>query len=112
MSQEDYRRGLQDVPERLRDQGRLDAIPRSDHQVKQLLEHAYTNVERTRFLLKHALDDFDQQAIPADIGARYDFPRDARRTRPRSMPRARPLRYGAMRSSSFGEAAAAAGTLE
>jgi hypothetical protein len=32
MSQEDYRRGLQDVLEPRRDQGRLDAIPRSDHQ--------------------------------------------------------------------------------
>jgi hypothetical protein len=29
MSQEDYRRGQQDVLERLRDQGRLDAIPRA-----------------------------------------------------------------------------------
>ncbi len=48
MSQEDYRRG-QDVLERLRDQGRLDAIPRSDHQLKQLLELAYTNVERIPF---------------------------------------------------------------
>lgn len=64
MSHEDYRRGLQDVLERLRDQGRLDAIRRSDHQVKQLLELAYINVERTRFLLKHATDDFDWQAIP------------------------------------------------
>jgi hypothetical protein len=61
---------------------------------QQLLELAYTNVERTRFLLKHAPDDFDWQAIPADSGARYDFRRDARRTRPRSMPRARPPRYG------------------
>jgi hypothetical protein len=26
---------------------------------QQLLELAYTNVERTRFLLKHAPDDFD-----------------------------------------------------
>jgi hypothetical protein len=49
MSQEDCRRGLHDVLERLRDQGRLDVIPRSDHQVKQLLELAYTNVGRTRF---------------------------------------------------------------
>ena len=55
MSQEDYRRGPQDVLERLCDQGRLDAILRSDHQVKQLLELAYTNVERTRFLLKQRL---------------------------------------------------------
>jgi hypothetical protein len=31
------------VLERLRDQGRLDAIPRYEHQVKQLLELAYTN---------------------------------------------------------------------
>ena len=49
MSEEDYRRSLQGVLERLRDEGRLDAIPRSDHQVKQLLELAYTNVERTAF---------------------------------------------------------------
>jgi hypothetical protein len=89
MSQEDYRRGLQDVIERLRDHGRLDAILRSERQVKQLLEPAYTNVERIRFLLKHVPDDFDCQAIAADIRARYDLPRDARRTGPRSMPRAR-----------------------
>jgi len=49
MSQEDYRRGPQDVLERLRDQGRLDAIPRSDYQVKQLLELAHTDVERIAF---------------------------------------------------------------
>ena len=90
----------------LRDKGRLDAIPGSDHQVKPRLELAYTNMERTRSLLKHAPDDFDCQAIPADIRARYDFPRDARRTRPRSMPRAGAAALPAMRSSSFEEAAA------
>lgn len=94
MSQEDCRRGLQDVLERLRDQERLDAIPRSDHQVQQLLQLAYANVERTRFLLKHAPDDFDWQAIPADIRARYDFPPDARRTRPRSIAASRSPRHG------------------
>jgi hypothetical protein len=84
MSQEYYRRGLQDVLERLRDQGRLDAIPRSEHHVRQLLELAYTNVKRTRFLL-------------------------AERDRVRCREQAAALR--AMRSSSFGEATAAAGTL-
>jgi hypothetical protein len=39
------------------------------------LRHWVNQVERTRFLLKHAPDDFDWQAIPADIRARYDFPR-------------------------------------
>ena len=68
------------IREVLRDQGRLDAIPRPDHQVTQLLELANTNVERTRFLLEHAPDDFDWQATPADIRTGYDFPRDARRT--------------------------------
>jgi len=61
-------------------------------------------------LLKNAPDDLDWQAFPADIRARYGFPRglvnatafDAASTAPA-------LR--AMRSSSFGEAAAAAGTL-
>jgi hypothetical protein len=39
------------------------------------LRHWVNQVERTRFLLKHAPDDFDWQAIPADIPAPYDFPR-------------------------------------
>jgi len=36
-------------------------------------EVAGTNGERTRFLLKHMPADFDWQAIPAHIRARYDF---------------------------------------
>ena len=96
MSQEDSRRGPQDVLERLCDQGRLDAILRSDHQVKQLLELTYTNVVRTRSLLKHAPDDFDWQAIPPTSA--FDAASTAAASR-------------AMRSSRFREAAAAAGTL-
>jgi hypothetical protein len=110
MSQEDYRRGLQDVLEPRRDQGRLDAIPRSDHQGSSCLNSRTPTWSGLAFLLKHALDDFDWQAFPADIRARCDSLRDARRTRPvRCRDQAAALR--AMRSSSFGEATAAAGTL-
>ncbi|GEM_PF-4486727 len=59
MSLEQYRQGLDDLLNRLRDQERLEAIPKSEYQVKQLLEVAYTNVERTRFLLVDRATDYD-----------------------------------------------------
>lgn len=39
----------------------MDPIPSSQHQVQQLLEMAYTNVERTRFLLVQRETDYDWQ---------------------------------------------------
>jgi hypothetical protein len=61
MSLDQYRKGLQDLLDRLREQGHLAAIPKSAYQVKQLLELAHTNVERTRHLVRDQPADYDWQ---------------------------------------------------